>query len=103
MPCAVTSSGKCGKWVVGGYEDQKGHLLRDTGFELIRAKRGDAIPPNAVMAGVIPTIGSLFVGRVGGNFPCYITTEDDKVKCFVYGVQNQKFSVENGEIMVLTR
>lgn len=103
MPCAVTSSGKCGKWVVGGYEGQEGHLLRDTGFELIRANRGDAIPPNAVMTGVIPTIGSLFVGRVGGKFPCYITTEDGKVQCFVYGVQNQKYSVENGEIMVLTR
>ena len=100
LPCAVTSFGK---WTVGNYEDVKGDLLKDTGFELIRARRGDLVPPNAVMTGVLPTNGSLFVGRVGGNFPCYITTEHGKVQSFVYGVNNQKFSVENGEIMVLTR
>ena len=70
IPCAVTSFGKCGQWMVGTYEDEKGDLLKNTGFELIRARRGDAVPPNAVMTGVIPTVGSLFVGRVGGNIPC---------------------------------
>ena len=103
VPCAVTSSGKCLKWMVGDYEEQNGYLLRNTGFELIRAKRGDPVPQNAVMSGVIPTDGSLFVGRVSGNIPCYISTEGGKIHCFVYGVHNQKFSVENGEIMVLTR
>ena len=103
IPCAVTSSGNCGKWVVGTYQDVKGDLLKNTGFELIRAKRNDPVPPNAVMTGVLPTNGSLFVGRVGGNIPCYITTEEGKIQCFVYGVQTQNFSVENGEIMVLTR
>lgn len=105
IPCAVTSSGhgKCGNWMLGTYEDERGDLLKNTSFERIRARRGDAVPPNVVMTGVIPAIGSLFVGRVGGNFPCYISTEDGKVQCFVYDVNNQKFSVQNGEIMVLTR
>ena len=104
VPCAVTSFGNCGEWLVGKYEDGKGDLLKNTGFELIRAKRGDPVPPwLAVMAGVIPTVGSLFVGRVGGNIPCYITTEDDKIQCFVYGLHQQDVSVVNGEVMVLTR
>ena len=103
VPCAVTSFGHCGKWMVGKYEDGKGDLLKNTGFELIRAKRGDPVPPNAVMTGVIPTVGSLFVRRVGGNTPCYITTEDGKIQHFVYGVRQQENSVMNGEVMVLTR
>ena len=103
IPCAVTGSSKWGSWMVGDCEDEKGDFLRNTGFELIRAKRGDPVPPNAVTTGVIPTVGSLFVGRVGGNIPCYITTEDGKIQCFVYGLRKQKYSVENGEVMVLTR
>ena len=102
IPCAVTSSGKCaGKWMVGDYEDEKGDLLKNTGFELIRAKRGDPAP-NAVMTVGIPTVGSLFVGRVGGNIPCYITTENGKIQDFVYGINREKFYVGNGEVMVLT-
>ena len=104
IPCAVTSSGKCaGKWMVGDYEDEKGDLLKNTGFELIRAKLGDPVPPNAVMTGVIATVGSLFVGRVGGNIPCYISTENGKIQDFVYGVGQQADSVMKGEVMVLTR
>ena len=102
IPCAVTSSGKCGKWKVGNYEGEKGDLLKNTGFELIRAKRGDPVPPNAVMTGVIPTVGSLFVGRVGGNIPCYITTENGKIEDFVYGIHREKCYAGNGEVMVLT-
>ena len=103
IPCAVTGSSKCGRWMMGDCEDEKGDLLKNTGFELIRAKRGDPVPPNAVMTGVIPTVGSLFVGRVGGNIPCYITTEGGKIQHFVYGVRQQEVSVMNGEVMVLTR
>lgn len=61
IPCAVTSSGNCGKWVVGNYQDLKGDLLKNTGFELIRAKRGDSVPPNAVMTGVLPSAGRVTV------------------------------------------
>ena len=89
IPRAVTSFGKYGKWMVGTYEGEKGDLLKNTGLELIRARRGDPVPPNAVMTGVIPTVGSLLVGRVGGNIPCYITTEDGKLQCFIYGVRRQ--------------
>ena len=102
IPCAVTSSGKCREWMVGGVGYKNGDLLKNTGFELIRAKRGDSVPPNAVMTGVTEADGSLFVGRVGGNIPCYLTTKDGKIQCFVYGFEKEK-RVENGEIMVLTR
>ena len=77
-------------------------LLKNTGFELIRAKRGDPIPPNAVMTGVTEADGSLFVGRVGGSIPCYITTDDGKIQSFVYETDTEK-RVANGEVMVLTR
>lgn len=105
IPCAVTSSGNCRTWIIPGlgkFSKERGDLLKNTGFELIRAKRGDLVPPNAVMAGVTAAEGSLFVGRVGGSIPCYITTEDGKIQCFVYGFQELE-TVPNGEIMVLTR
>ena len=103
IPCAVTSSGNDRVWLVGaGSGYICGHLLKNTGFELIRAKRGDLVPPNAVMTGVRPADGSLFVGRVGGSIPCYITTEDGKIKYFVYGLFENEKRVQNGEIMVLT-
>jgi len=105
IPCAVTtSSGKCRTWMVGedsGYKN--GDLLKNTGFELIRATHGDPVPPNAVMTGVTQANGSLFVGRVGGSIPCYITTENGKILYFVYGLEEKKFYVNNGEVMVLTR
>ncbi len=104
IPCAVTSDGSlCNKWLMAGnvtYES--GEYLKNTGFELIRAKRGDPIPPNAVMSGVTEADGSLSVGRVGGTIPCYVTTEDGKIQCFVYGLDKET-RVANGEIMVLTR
>lgn len=105
IPCAVTSSGNCRTWIIPGlgkFSKERGDLLKNTGFELIRAKRGDLVPPNAVMAGVTAAEGSLFVGRVGGSIPCYITTEDGKIQCFVYGFQELE-TVPNGEVMVLTR
>lgn len=103
IPCAVTSSGNCRQWMVCGWGYEKGDLLKNTGFELlIRAKRGDPIPPNAVMTGVTEEDGSLFVGRVGGSIPCYITTKGGKIQCFVYGLDRER-RVENGEVLVLTR
>lgn len=103
-PCAVTSNGNlCNMWLMAGnVTNESGDLLKNTGFELIRAKRGDPIPPNAVMTGVTEAGGSLFVGRVGGSIPCHITTEDGKIQCFVYGL-DKEIKVANGEVMVLTR
>jgi len=104
IPCAVTSSGNCEKWSVGVDSGYNGDLLKNTGYELIRANGGDRVPPNAVMTGVTQASGSLFVGRVGGSIPCYITTsEDGKIQYFYYGLDGKNFSVTNGEVMVLTR
>ncbi|XP_078361295.1 uncharacterized protein LOC144645599 [Oculina patagonica] len=104
IPCAVTSNGSlCNMWsMAGSVTFESGELLKNTAFELIRAKRGDPIPPNAVMTGVTEADGSLYVGRVGGSIPCHITTEDGKIQCFVYGF-NKEIRVANGEVMVLTR
>ena len=104
IPCAVASNGSlCNTWLmVGSVTHESGELLKNTGFELIRAKRGDPIPPNAVMTGVREDDGSLFVGKVGGTIPCYVTTEDGKIQSFVYGFDKEK-RVANGEVMVLTR
>ena len=103
IPCAVTSHVKlCNMWLMAGnVTHESGELLKNTGFELIRAKRGDPIPPNAVMTGVTEADGSLFVGRVGGSIPCHITTEDGRIQCFVYGLDKEN-RVANGEVMVLT-
>ena len=104
IPCAVTGSGNYGTWRVGAnLGNTNGDLLKNTGCELLRANRGDRVPPNAVMTGVTQDGGSLFVGRVGGSIPCYITTEEGKIQRFVYGLDGKNLSVENGEVMVLTR
>ena len=106
IPCTATSDDDklCSMWLVAGNdtEQKSGEFLKNTGFELIRAKRGDPISPNAVMTGVTEADGSLYVGRVGGSIPCYITTEEGKIQSFVYGSDTEK-RVTNGEVMVLTR
>ena len=113
MPCAVTSiDGCCKEWLAGYFTYESGELLRNTSFELIRANRGDPIPPNAVMAGVKEEDGSLFVGRVGGSIPCYVTINDGKIESFAYVVRKKDTSggrlssdvkrVYNGEVVVLT-
>ena len=111
LPCTVTSiDGCCKKWMVAvDYSArvyESGELLKNTGFELIRANRGDPIPPNAVMTGVKADDGSLFVGRVGCSIPCQVTITDGKIDSFVY-ILGEKENTEpkrvgNGEVMVLT-
>ena len=86
---------------VNGNQEEVGELLKDTGHEFVRAKSGDYMPPHAVMVGVSDTDGPLYLGRVRGNTPCSITTDDDRVKYFCYYSGYQK-EVERGEIMVLT-
>lgn len=64
------------------------------------------------MSGVTENDGSLFVGRVGGSIPCYVTINDGKIDSFVYGFEKTdsfgRFQtsgdkrVFNGEVMVLT-
>lgn len=106
IPCAASISDKiCNGWLMANNKlQQSGDLLKNTGCELIQAKHGDPIPPNAVMTGVTEADGSLYVGRVGGSIPCYIATEDGKIKCFVYLLceLDKEKRVGNGEILVLT-
>ena len=99
-PCIVTSKSNYVWYVNESYKDF-GELLQDTGHQLLRALRGDPVPPNAVIVGVSEPEGSLYLGRIGGNMPCTISTEDGKIKYFNDLTKKEK-RVESGEIMVLT-
>lgn len=79
-----------------------GEILKDTGHELIRTRIGDPLPPNAVIAGVSDSDGTLYLGRVGGNIPCAVSTDGDRIKYFCFHAGGVK-QVESGEILVLTK
>ena len=103
-PCSVTvtSGNQFQNWAPLNdvpYPEQSGDILRDTGHEFVRAKTGDPVPPHAVVAGVSQPEGSLYLGRVGGNMACSISTEGGKIKSFCYISQK----VQSGEILVLTK
>ena len=108
VPCAVifrlsNFGPMCHSWMEGSrmcYSE--GDILLDTGHQFHRVKRGDPVPPNAVIVGTSDTEGLLFLGRVGGTMPCSISTEDGKIKKFCYPTFNSRFESENGEILVLT-
>lgn len=78
-------------------------LLNDNGHELVRVNIGDPVPPNAVIAGLSETDGTLYLGRVGGSIPCAVSTEKDKIKNFCFSDAAGVKQVESGEIVVLTR
>ena len=108
-PCKVTTEKKRDGQVlvkcwetVNGEEAISGEVLKDTGHELVRTKNGDPVPPNAVIAGVSDTDGTLYLGRVGGSIPCAVSAESDKIKCFRFYTDGIK-QVESGEIVVLTK
>jgi len=107
-PCKVTSKRVEGELVfdrwntVSGEQASRGELLEDTGHELLRAKTGDPLPPNAVIAGVSDSDGTLYLGRVGGSIPCAVSAESDKIKYFCFYADGAK-QVESGEIVVLTK
>lgn len=107
-PCKVTARivnnnpvFDCWK-TVSGEQALSGELLKNTGHELVRTKIGDPLLPNAVIAGVSDSDGTLYLGRVGGNIPCAVSTESDRIKyfCFYAGWVKQ---VESGEIVVMTK
>ena len=101
IPCSVTvAGGKLNTWVTGdGFTAKSGgELLLDTGHEFLRSKAGDLVPPHAVITGVTEPEGSLYLGRVGVDIPCSISTEGGKIKSFYYGSKK----VQSGEILVLT-
>jgi len=104
IPCSVTvtSRNQFKNWVPlknVPHPKQSGDILLDTGHEFVRAKTGDPVPPHAVVAGVSQPEGSLYLGRVGGNMVCSISTEGGKIKSFCYASQK----VQSGEILVLTK
>ena len=107
-PCKVTTKQVEGQlkydcWkTVSGEEALIGELLEDTGHEFVRANIGDSVPPNAVIAGISDTDGTLYLGRVGGNIPSAVSTESDRIKHFCFNADGVK-QVESGEIVVLTR
>ena len=83
---------------IGGNFHDIGELLIDTGHEFVRASAGDDVPLHGVISGVSEPEGSLYLGIIGGNMPCSISTEGGKIKSFIYG--RRKF--QSGEILVLT-
>lgn len=99
-PCRVTiASSRIGQWfLMSGHFENSGELLRNTGHVFVRANAGDDVPPNGVISGVSEPEGSMYLGRIGGNNPCSITTENGKIKYFLYGTKK----VQSGEILVLT-
>ncbi len=108
-PCTVTT--KADKpdsvlvysWFsVNGVKLLNGELLKDTGHEFVRASRGDLVPPNAVIGGVSASEGTLYLGRVGGNIPCSVSTESGRIKFFCFYAGNAE-QVQSGEIMVLIK
>lgn len=107
-PCKVTTRTDnyrrvFNSWkTVSGEEALSGELLLDTGHELVRTRIGDTLPPNAVIAGVSDSDGTLYLGRVGGNVPCAISTDGDRIKYFCFHADGVK-QVESGEILVLTK
>lgn len=85
-----------------GEKALSGEILQDTGHELVRTRIGDPLPPNAVIAGVSDSDGPLYLGRVGGNIPCAVSTDGDRIKYFRFHAGGVK-QVESGEILVLTK
>lgn len=107
VPCAVIISPLppyIPLWKEGsGMDKIEGDILLDTGHQFYRVKRGDLVPPNAVIVGTSDTEGLLFLGRVGGAMPCSISTDQDgKIKTFFDSTFKPRFESANGEILVLT-
>ena len=108
VPCGVSATlfrrryDTCSRWnIAGRLPETSGDILQATDHQLYRVKTGDPVPPNAVIVGVISTLGSLYLGRVGGKEPCAITTENGKIKHFLLDKSVKRFAGA-GEILVLT-
>lgn len=104
VPCHVTSiNGLCDKWIRGDGElRESGALLKTNGHQWLRALSGDPVPPNSVIAGFSDTEGSLYLGRIGGNRRCSISSERGKIKHFSYFWCGEEKRIQNGELLVLT-
>ena len=92
-----TKDGFCDSWVSmfdGEYKKQlSGELLKDTGYGVLQAKRGDVFPPNALQ------VDGVYVGRIHGDYLCPIKVRDGRVRDFVSIL---KMKCRTGEIVVMT-
>ena len=92
-----TNNGFCDSWnsmFDGEYEKHlSGELLKDTGYGIIQAKRGDFLPPNALQ------VDGVYVGRNHGDYLCPIRVRDGRVRDFL-SIFRAKF--KKGEIVVMT-
>ncbi|CAH3181825.1 unnamed protein product [Porites evermanni] len=105
VPCGVTvtANNKCSRWNTrDGPPRISGDILRDTGHQLYRVKIGDPVPPNAVIVGLSSSLGSLYLGRVGGKVPCSVSAVDGKIKHFLRANNVERNGSASGEILVLT-
>ena len=91
-----TKDGFCDSWVSmfdGEYKKQQsGDLLKDTGYGVLQAKRGDLLPPNALQ------VDGVYVGRIHGDYLCPIKVRDGRVRDFV---SIFKMKCKKGEIVVM--
>ena len=100
---SITANNKCSKWnrsVRTAYTS--GDILKNTGHQLYRVKIGDPVPPNAVIVGLSSSLGSLYLGRVGGKVPCSVSAVDGKIKHFLLSNNVERHGTASGEILVLT-
>ena len=92
-----TNDGFCDSWISmfdGKYNKHlSGDLLKDTGYGIVQAKRGDFLPPNALQ------VNGVYVARFHGDYLCPIKVRDGKVWDFL-SIFNMK--CKRGEIVVMT-
>jgi len=92
-----TNDGLCDSWISmfdGKYNKHlSGDLLKDTGYGIVQAKRGDFLPPNALQ------VDGVYVGRNHGDYLCPIKVRDGKVRDFL---SIFKMKCKRGEIVVMT-
>ena len=96
--CFVDATdGRLDFWYVlfdGEYRKElSGDLLIDTGYDVIDARRGDVLPPNALQ------VDGVYVGRIHGDYLCPVNVHDGRGCDFlsIFKMKNKK-----GEIVIMT-
>ena len=89
--------GFCDSWISmfdGKYKKMlSGELLKDTGYDIFQARRGDPLPPNTLQ------VDGVYVGRNHGDYLCPVDVRDGKVRDFLTIF---KLKLKKGEIVVMT-
>jgi len=93
--------GSCNLWLFECDADDilynvriSGDILKDTGYDLVPAKRGDPLPPNSLQLNE-----DVYIGRLLGDYLCPIYTRKGKVQHFLSLFRE---IILPGEIMVHT-